>query len=375
MTTRTQQLKTCGQSLWLDNIQRRELYDGTIRKFIDEDGVCGITSNPTIFLKAVSKSLDYDEQIGALARGGKTAAEIYHRITIDDIREAGRLLFPVYEKTGGEDGFVSIELNPQQAFDTQQSIAEAVAILAEINMPNIMVKVPGTPQGASAVKSLITRGCNVNITLLFSPEQYRSVARAYIEGLEERMKQGFDLKAVHSVASFFLSRIDTSVDKRIDELFLAAHDAGQKVTIHELRGRTAIAVAQVTYAIFKELFFSARFKALQERGAHLQRPLWASTSTKDPHYSDVKYVEALIGSHTINTLPPETISAFRDHGVAKPAIEQGIDAAPETLSKIEAAGISLTSIYQALQSDGVRAFEKSYLDLLRAIQEKAKTLQ
>ncbi len=189
------------------------------------------------------------------------------------------------------------------------------------------------------------------------------------------MKQGRDLSTVHSVASFFLSRIDTSVDQRIDELCLAAHDAGQKVTIHELRGQTAIAVAKVTYAIFKELFFSARFKALQEKGAHLQRPLWASTGTKDPHYSDVKYVEALIGSHTINTLPPETISAFRDHGVAQPTIEKGIATAPETLRKVEAAGISLDTIYQDLQSAGVKAFEKSYLDLLRAIQDKAKALQ
>ena len=375
MTTRTRQLKACGQSLWLDNIQRQELHDGTIRRFIDEDGVCGITSNPTIFMRAVSKSFDYDEQIGTLARAGSDAPAIYHRITIDDIREAGRLLLPVFEKTAGEDGFVSIELNPQHAFEIEKSIAEALAILSEITMPNIMVKVPGTPQGATAVKELIARGCNVNITLLFSPEHYRRVALAYIEGLEERMKQGRDLSTVHSVASFFLSRIDTSVDQRIDELCLAAHDAGQKVTIHELRGQTAIAVAKVTYAIFKELFFSARFKALREKGAHLQRPLWASTGTKDPHYSDVKYVEALIGSHTINTLPPETISAFRDHGVAQPTIEKGIATAPETLRKVEAAGISLDTIYQDLQSAGVKAFEKSYLDLLRAIQNKAKALQ
>ena len=374
MTTRTRQLKTCGQSLWLDNIQRGELRDGTIRKFIEEDGVCGITSNPTIFMKAVSKSFDYDEQIASLARAGSDAAALYQRITLDDIKEAGRLLFPVFQKTGGEDGFVSIELNPQHAFDTQKSIAEALSILAGISMPNIMVKVPGTPEGAAAVRELIARGCNVNITLLFSPEQYRRVALAYIEGLEERMKQGLELSAIHSVASFFLSRIDTSVDKKIDELCLAAHDPGQKVAIHELRGQTAIAVAQVTYSIFKELFFSDRFKALQKKGARLQRPLWASTGTKDPHYSDVKYVEALIGSHTINTLPPETISAFRDHGIAQPTIEKGLAAAPEILRRVAAAGINLDAIYASLQREGVEAFEKSYLDLLRALQEKAKAL-
>jgi transaldolase len=375
MITRTRQLKTFGQSLWLDNIQRGELHDGTIGKFIDEDGMCGITSNPTIFMKAVSKSLDYDEQIAALARTGSDAAQLYHRITIDDIKEAGRLLAPVFEKTGGEDGFVSIELNPQHAFDTEKSIAEALSILGEISMSNIMVKVPGTPQGAVAVRELIARGCNVNITLLFSPEHYRRVALAYIEGLEERLKQGRDLSGVHSVASFFLSRIDTSVDKKIDELCLAAHDAGQKAALLELRGETAIAVAKVTYLIFKELFFSARFKALQERGARIQRPLWASTSTKDPHYSDVKYVEALIGSHTVNTLPPETIIAFRDHGVAQPTLENRIDAAPETLRRVEACGITLDAVYGKLQSEGVAAFEKSYLDLLRALQEKAKSLQ
>jgi len=370
MANRTQSVKAFGQSLWLDNIHRRELRDGTIKRLIDEDGISGITSNPTIFMKAVSGGSDYDEQIRTLAQAGKDARAIYYRITLDDIREAGRLLTPVFEQTNGEDGFVSIELNPQHAFDTDKSIAEAQQILPEIGLPNIMVKVPGTPQGAVAVRQLIAGGHNVNITLLFSPEHYRRVALAYIEGLEAREQQGKDLSNVHSVASFFLSRIDTKVDKQLDAIG-TSHGAAEGMS---LRGSTAIAVAKVTYAIFKELFFSPRFKRLQEKGARIQRPLWASTGTKDPKYRDVKYVEALIGKYTVNTLPPETIKAFRDHGEAQLTLEQGIQNAPSILHSIEAAGISLEKVYQELQDEGVKAFESSYLDLLRSIEEKAKAL-
>ena len=366
MANRTQRVKAFGQSLWLDNIHRRELRDGTIKRLIDEDGISGITSNPTIFMKAVSSGSDYDEQIRTLSQAGNDARAIYYRITLDDIREAGNLLKPVFEQTNGGDGFVSIELNPQHAFDTEKSIAEAQQILPEIGLPNIMVKVPGTPQGAVAVRQLIAGGHNVNITLLFSPEHYRRVALAYIEGLEAREQQGKDLSNVHSVASFFLSRIDTKVDKQLDAL-------GTSEAL-SLRGSTAIAVAKVTYTIFKELFFSPRFKRLQEKGARIQRPLWASTSTKDPKYRDVKYVEALIGKNTVNTLPPETITAFRDHGESQPTLEQGIQDAPSILQSIEAAGISLEKVYQELQDEGVKAFEKSYLDLLRSIEEKAKAL-
>jgi transaldolase len=366
MANRTQSVKAFGQSFWLDNIHRREIHDGTIKRLIDEDGISGITSNPTIFMKAVSSGSDYDEQIRILSQEGKDARAIYYRITLDDIREAGTLLKPVFEQTNGEDGFVSIELNPQHAFDTEKSIAEAQQILPEIGLPNIMVKVPGTPQGAAAVRQLIAGGHNVNITLLFSPEHYRRVALAYIEGLEARAQQGKDLSNVHSVASFFLSRIDTKVDKQLDAI-----DSSEALS---LRGSTAIAVAKVTYAIFKELFFSPRFKRLQEKGAQIQRPLWASTSTKDPRYRDVKYVEALIGKFTVNTLPPETITAFRDHGEAQLTLEQGIQDASSILKSIEAAGISLKNVYQELQDEGVKAFEKSYLDLLRSIEEKAKVL-
>jgi transaldolase len=374
MVSRTLQLKNYGQSLWLDNIQRKELYDGTVQRLMIDDGVCGITSNPTIFMKAVSKSTDYDQQIVRLAREGKQALDMYYQLTMDDIRDAGHLLLPVFEKTGGEDGFVSIELNPQNAFNIEKSIAEAQEIITAIGLPNIMVKVPGTAQGAIAARQLIAQGFNVNITLLFSHEHYRRVALAYIEGMEERAAKGITLSGVHSVASFFLSRIDTNVDKQIDKLCSAAAAPEQKEMLSALRGQTAIAVAKVTYALFQELFFSERFKKLQKSGARMQRPLWASTGTKDPQYSDVKYVEALIGKYTINTLPPSTIAAFRDHGEAKPTIEAGIDQAPAVLKQVEAAGISLQNIFQQLQDEGVKAFETSYLDLLRTISEKAQAL-
>ncbi len=367
MANRTQSVTAFGQSFWLDNIHRRELRDGTIKRLIDEDGIRGITSNPTIFMKAVSSGTDYDDQIRTLARQGKDARAIYYQLTMDDIREAGHLLLPVYNQTGGEDGFVSIELNPQHAFDAKKSIAEAQQILSEIGLPNIMVKVPGTPQGALAARELIAAGCNVNITLLFSSEHYRRVALAYLEGLETRVDRGEKVAAVHSVASFFLSRIDTKVDKQLDAIGTAESRA--------LRGAAAIAVAKVTYGIFQELFFSPRFKRLQDKGARLQRPLWASTSTKDPAYRDVKYVEALIGAHTINTLPPETIAAFRDHGETRATLEQGIQEARSILQQVEATGISLEKIYQELQDEGVKAFETSYLDLLRTIEEKAQTLR
>lgn len=366
MANRTQKVTAFGQSFWLDNIHRRELHDGTIKRLIDEDGIRGITSNPTIFMKAVSSGTDYDQQILALARQGKDARAIYYQLTMDDIRQAGQLLLPVFNQTSGNDGFVSIELNPQYAFDTEKSIAEAQQILSEIGLPNIMVKVPGTPQGAIAVRKLIAAGYNVNITLLFSPEHYRRVALAYLEGLEERAEQDGNLSAVHSVASFFLSRIDTKVDKQLDTIGTAES--------RSLRGATAIAVAKVTYAIFKELFFGPRFKRLQDQGARIQRPLWASTSTKDPAYPDVKYVEALIGAYTVNTLPPETINAFRDHGEAQSTLEQGLQDAISILQRIEAVGISLEKVYQELQDEGVKAFESSYRELLRTIEKKSQIL-
>lgn len=369
MATRTQKLKEAGQSLWLDNIQRRELHDGALARMMANDGICGVTSNPTIFMNAVSKSTDYDEQILRLSQQGKTVREIYHHITIEDIRDAGRLFLPVFESTEGNDGFISIELNPQLAFRIKESIEEARTIAAEIGLPNIMVKVPGTREGISVARQLITEGCNVNITLLFSPQRYKEVALAYLEALEHRLQQGNDLSRVRSVASFFISRIDTKVDGRIG----AVSPSNEKV--RSLKGQAAVQGAKVAYAIFKDLFFSARFETLRKNGAYLQRLLWASTGTKDPAYSDVKYVEELIAPHTINTLPPKTIDAFRDHGVVKQAIDDnGLKEAPEILRQIERCGVNLNKVYDELEAEGVKAFETSYLDLLKALEEKVKSL-
>ncbi len=368
MTFRTQAIKEAGQSIWLDNIQRRELYDGTVQQMIQEDGVSGITSNPTIFMNSVTKSRDYDEQILELTESGKDAEKIYRGITLDDIKKAGTIFLPIFKETDGRDGFVSIELNPQNAFNAEESIKEAREILSETGLPNIMIKVPGTREGIKVARQLISEGMNVNITLLFSPEYYRQVALAYIEGLEERDRNGKEISNVHSVASFFISRIDTKVDKQIDAVVMADTAAGERAAA--LRGQTAINVAKVTYAIYKELFFSQRFKNLQKRSARIQRPLWASTGTKDPAYSDVKYVEGLIAPGTINTLPPQTIAAFRDHGVVEKTMEEGLHDAPEVLKQIEQCGIDLNKIFDQLLDEGVRAFEKSYLDLLKSIKQK-----
>jgi len=369
MASRTQKLKETDQSLWLDNIQRRELHDGTLQRMIDADGICGITSNPTIFMNAVSKSTDYDGQILTLTRQGRSARDIYTQITIEDVRDAAKILLPVFEATGRQDGFVSIELNPQLAFQVAESIQEARSLTAAIGLPNIMVKVPGTRAGLSVLRQLITEGINVNVTLLFSPQRYREVAQTYIQGLEDRLRQDQDIAQVRSVASFFISRIDTKVDGRVDKI--AAANSAAKA----LRGQAAVQGAKVAYALFRELFFAERFKALEHRGGRIQRLLWASTGTKDPAYSDVKYVEELIAPQTINTLPPKTIDAFRDHGVVNPAIDDtGLQNAPEILRQIEQAGIDLSGIYAELEDEGVKAFEASYLDLLRAIESKAKSL-
>jgi transaldolase len=368
MQSRTRLLHEQGQSLWLDNIQRRELHDGTLARLIREDAVSGVTSNPTIFMNAVSKSSDYDQQIGELYTRGHTPEEIYQRITLDDIRAAAKLFLSVHEATGGEDGFVSIELNPLHAFDAPASIREARAIVAGLDMPNVMIKVPATPEGCEVVRELVAEGINVNVTLLFSPERYRQVACAYIEALEQRQARGLPLADAHSVASFFISRIDTSVDKQLDRC-ADAHPAACS-----LRGRAAVAVAKVTYAVFQELFAGAHFEQLRRLGARVQRVLWASTGTKDPAYSDVKYVDSLIGPHTVNTLPPKTIDAFRDHGTVRRTVDEKLDAAPGVLRQIEQCGVDMNAVYAALQAEGVKAFEDSYLDLLREIEAKGRAL-
>lgn len=371
MKSRTQIITQAGQSLWLDNIQRRELADGTLQHMIDEDGISGITSNPSIFMNAVSKSNDYDGQIQSLVTRNKSTAEIYEAITVEDIKAAGNLMLPVFEASEHMDGFVSIELNPRHAFRVAESIAEAQHLMKLIALPNIMIKVPGTNEGTRVAQSLLEQGINVNITLLFDPECYRRVALAYITALEKRCERGQSIQDIHSVASFFISRLDTQVDRQLDSVIAQGGAPAQQASA--LRGRAAESIARVTYAICKELFDSERFQKLADKGARQQRVLWASTGTKDPAYSDVKYVEGLIAPGTINTLPPQTIAAFRDHGKAG-SIQAGFAEAPEALRAISALGIDLQAIYDELLADGVAAFEKAYLDLLETINAKSAAL-
>jgi len=372
MASGTLLITQAGQSLWLDNIQRRELADGTLQRMVDEDGVSGITSNPTIFMNAVSKSSDYDDQIGRLRKRGKSTAEIYEAITVQDIQEAATLMQPVFEASGHTDGFVSIELNPRHAFRIEESVAEAQHLMDLIALPNIMVKVPGTDEGIRVAQSLLEQGVNVNITLLFDPERYRRVAKAYIAALSNRQARSQSVQDVHSVASFFISRLDTQVDRRLDSIISA--DTEKAAQASALRGRAAECIARVTYAIYRELFGRERFETLAAAGARPQRLLWASTGTKDPSYSDIKYVESLMAPGTVNTLPPKTIAAFKDHGEAG-SILNGIDQAPQTLGDISALGIDLQAVYDALLADGVAAFEKSYLDLLETISAKGEALE
>jgi len=368
---RTKGLAEFGQSIWLDNIQRNDLTNGTLKRMIYQDGLSGLTSNPTIFLKAITGGKEYDEQIGKLVEEGKSAEQIYDRLTMDDIKEACKIMMPVFNDTNGDDGFVSIELDPRIAYDAEKSIAEATRFFTEIDLPNLMVKVPGTSEGIPVVRKLTSEGFNVNVTLLFSSEQYEKVALAYIEGLEERAGQNKDISHINSVASFFVSRIDSKIDLKIDALIEGANDPTVKGELKKLRGRAAIEVAKVTYGKFKKLFFGASFENLKAKGAKVQRPLWASTSTKDPIYSDVKYVDSLIGAHTVNTLPPATIEAFRDHGVLRLTLkEEDMELSAIVLEKIRAVGIDMESVYQELLDEGVKAFEKSYIELINAFEKK-----
>ena len=371
MKSRTHIITQAGQSLWLDNIQRRELTDGTLKRMIDEDGISGITSNPSIFMNAVSKSNDYDSQIQQLLTEGKSTAEIYEAITVEDITAAGQLMLPIFEASGHADGFVSIELNPRHAFKIEESITEAQHLMELIALPNIMIKVPGTTEGIRVTQSLLEQGINVNITLLFDPEYYRLVAQAYITALEKRLERKQDISNVHSVASFFISRLDTQVDPQLDTIIAQPGEPAQQAIA--LRGRAAESIARVTFALYQELFNSERFQKLADDGARQQRLLWASTGTKDPAYSDVKYVEGLIAPGTVNTLPPKTIAAFKDHGQSG-SIQNNFAEAPEALRAISSLGIDLQTIYDELLAAGVTSFEKAYLDLLETISAKSAAL-
>ncbi len=362
---RLRDLQKQGQSIWLDYIRRNILKNGELKRLVEQDGVGGVTSNPTIFEKAIAGSADYDETLGAALAKNRTAQteKLYEGLALEDIRAAADVLRPVYDETGGADGFVSLEVSPHLAHDTPATIAEAKRLRAAVDRPNVMIKVPATPAGIPAIEELTAEGINVNITLMFSMSHYEAVALAYVRGLERCA----DPRRVSSVASFFVSRVDTLVDRELEKI--GAPEA------LALRGKIAIANSKAVYRRFEEIFNGEGFATLRSRGARVQRPLWASTGTKNPDYSDVLYVEHLVGRDTVNTLPPATLDAFRDHGEARGAtVKENLREAQEALSQLKNLGIDLDAVGKKLQEDGVDAFIKSFDDLLAALEKKRAAL-
>lgn len=365
------QLHDAGVSIWLDYIDRPMLRNGSLQRRIREDSLMGMTSNPTIFEKALAEGSEYDDQIRS-APGDLTAMELFERIAATDVRDACDGFKSVHEETKGYDGFVSIEVSPGAANDAVATGSEAQRLWAEVNRPNVMVKIPGTAEGAIAVRQAIAHGINVNITLLFSLEAYQRVIDAYMTGLEDRVAAGKDIAALHSVASFFVSRVDSEVDKRLDAA--AAASPAKAAELSALKGKAAIANAKLAYQLFEKARGSARWKALEAKGATLQRPLWASTSTKNPEYRDVMYVEELTGPTCVNTMPPQTIEAFRDHGIVKRTVDVDVDAAQQTIDALERNGISMRDVTDKLLVDGLASFQKSYETLVAGLQVKTKAL-
>jgi transaldolase / glucose-6-phosphate isomerase len=363
-----QKLADYGQSIWLDYIRRKMLDSGELKQMIAEDGLRGVTVNPSILEKAISGSHDYDSDVQALALEGKSEPEIYERLGVEDVQRAADLFRPLYEESQGKHGFVSLEVSPYLAHDTEGTIAEARRFWKELDRPNVFIKVPATIEGLAAIRELIRQGINVNVTLLFGLPRYREVAEAYIAGLEARADEGKPIDRLASVASFFLSRIDVLVDPILEEKMKAG---GHKAEIaKKLHGQVAVASARVAYQIYKEIFDSERFKRLAEKGARTQRLLWASTSTKNPAYSDVKYVEALIGPETVNTAPPETLDAYRDHGDPAARIEENLDEAREVLDLLPELDIDIDEVTQQLEDEGVDKFAASYDRLMETLKKE-----
>jgi len=364
-----------GQAVWLDFLARGFVAKGELKRLIDTDGVKGVTSNPSIFEKAIGSSDEYDGAIGsALKKGDRPVAELFEHLAVEDIRHAADVLRPVYERLNGEDGFVSLEVSPYLAMDTKRTIAEAERLWSDVHRKNLMVKVPATPEGLPAIEHLTGEGISINITLLFSRKVYVQVAEAYLAGLEKYVASGGDPSHVASVASFFVSRIDSAVDKQLDEKIARANDPSEKERLAALKGKVAIANAKLAYLEYKHLFSGPRWEKLKARGAKPQRLLWASTGTKNKDYSDVLYIEELIGPNTINTVPPATLDAFRDHGRLRDSLEENIEDARRVLAELEKSGISLDAITRDLVKDGVKLFADAADKLYGAVAHKRATV-
>ncbi|UCC12561.1 MAG: transaldolase [candidate division WOR-3 bacterium] len=370
--TKIEQLAEHGQSVWLDYISRSLLDSGKLKTLI-EQGLRGLTSNPSIFDKAISTSADYDERIAHLKRENKSAFEIYDDLTVQDIRDAADMFKPVYEGSEGLDGYVSLEVNPKLAYDTAQTIEEARRLHRTVDRPNVMFKVPSTEKGFPAIEALLADGINVNVTLIFSLEQYEHTVQAYMNGIRKRAENNCAISTVRSVASVFVSRIDTVIDQQIADR-TASLDGEQKKRLEQLTGRAAVANSAVIYARYRELFRSEEYKELASSGAHVQRVLWGSTSTKNPSYGDTKYVSELIAEGTVNTIPAKTLDAFVDHGQVKNALTEDAATHLQLLEELKAHGIDITTACAQLLKDGVIAFEKAFDNLLGAIEDKASKL-
>jgi len=363
-------LQDYGQSIWLDFIRRGMLESGELKRLIDEDGLRGVTVNPSILDEAIRNTDDYEEALEALTAEGKTPREMYETLAIEDVQRAADLFRATYDRTDGRHGFVSLEVSPRLAYDTEGTIERVRYLWEKLDRPNVMIKVPGTEEGLPAIRQLTAEGINVNVTLLFGLPRYREVAKAYIQGIEERLSAGEPVDRIASVASFFLSRINVLVDPILEEMIEAGGTEGEKAA--RIRGETAIASAKLAYQIYKQIFEEGRFRASANQDARVQRLLWASTSTKNSEYSDIKYVEPLIGDKTVNTMPPRTIDAYRGHGDPAPRLEEGVAEARETLQILDELRIDIDEVTQQLEDEGIEKFVRSYDQLMEELEQRVE---
>lgn len=370
---RLHRLSAAGQSIWLDFIDRTLLGSGSLARRIEEDALTGMTSNPTIFEKALAEGSAYDADLKAAAEGA-TAWELFEAVAASDVRTACDIFRPVYDRTEAVDGYVSLEVSPGAANDAPETVAEAHRLWALVDRPNLMIKVPGTEAGAIAARRLIADGINVNITLLFAVEAHARIIEAYLAGLEDRVAADKPIDRIASVASFFVSRVDSEVDKRLDAMIAATESPAERDRLEALKGRAAIANAKMAYRLFQSQFSGDRWQALAARGARVQRPLWASTSTKNPAYRDVLYVEELIGPDTVNTMPPQTLEAFRDHGETRRSVDENVEEAERVLRELEAVGIPMRGVTDQLLGEGLASFSKSFDTLIAGLEAKALEL-
>jgi len=369
-----QRLAELGQSVWYDNISRAVLEDGSLARLIADGEVHGVTSNPSIFEKAIGGGSGYDADIRRLKAEGKGADQIYEALAIGDILAGADLLRPVADRTGGADGYISLEVAPSLASDTQGTIRDALRLRGLLPRPNIMIKIPATPAGWPAIEECTAQGLCINVTMMFALSHYDRVAEAYMRGLERRVERGQDVRGIHSVASVFVSRFDVLVDTLLGQRIASAGSEAERGRLRALLGRSALANARLTYARFRETFAGPRWERLAAQGANLQRPLWASTSTKNPAYRDVLYAEQLIGPDTVDTMPPQTITAFRDHGEVQRTVDDGLPEAQEAIADLRAAGIDLEEVGAQLQGEGVARFAEDFAKMLRELEAKAQSL-